>query len=184
MAQHLSVVVVEPGEDPGELAAFRMVQRLEDAPVTARGEPQLVVGQVRRPQAAHHAHGQVLVDDDHGGGGRSAIGWIAKQRVGLRDGVQGGLELVHQVARVEARQDGATFLAQAGVAGTPASAAFLEQLVSERHGTNTARRVDQSVHRASVTGHAGQDVEVERQGGPWGTEAPEGDVEEGPEPVA
>ena len=61
------------------------------------GQGQLVIGQPLGPVAPQDAHRQVLVDDYHDGGAGSGVVGVAaaKERVGVRDGIEGGLELAY-----------------------------------------------------------------------------------------
>ena len=94
----LEVTPGKGGETLGKLAATGCVNSLEETPVAARGESQVVVvGQALRPVSAKHAKSQVFVDDDQAGAAASVgrvVDLTAEQRVSVSIGVEGRLELI------------------------------------------------------------------------------------------
>jgi hypothetical protein len=98
----------------------------------ACGKRQVIDGEPRWPSTEQDAHRQVLVDNDH----RSGSTWAkcsdivvgaavtAKKCVGGRHGVEGGLELVPQVARHQAQKQFPVTVGDPGVAreATPVDA--------------------------------------------------------------
>ena len=87
----------------------------------------LVVGQAFWPSPAHHAHGQVLIDDDHvwrRGPCSGHVGVAAEDGVSLEVGVEGSLEFVGQVTGADPSQHLSSFGGQTWVTGPAALAAL------------------------------------------------------------
>jgi len=128
VADGVPVGRAQRGKQLGELAATGCVDALEEPPVSAGREHQvLVVGQALWPPAADHPDGQVLVDHDHLGvflRSGSVVGVATEDRVGHDIGVESGLELVGQVPGRDPGQDLPAFRGQTGVTRTPAPPAL------------------------------------------------------------
>lgn len=118
------------GQDAGQLAAPRLVQRLQQPPVPHGGQGQLVVGHSVGPSSQDDAHCDVLVDDDQPrpAFGSVGVGLGAAAKVGVfgGDAVQLGLELAHEVAGHEAHQNLPVMGSDAGVTRPATPASFLE----------------------------------------------------------
>lgn len=113
-----------------KLASSAAMQRLQKSPMQAGGQRQLIVRQPAWPATAHHAHGQVLVNNDHWVTPVSVdvveVAGIAKQRIGIRDGVQGSLEFISQVPIDQAAQDLPVRVREARITSLPPPPPLLE----------------------------------------------------------
>ena len=131
----------EGGEPLGELASARGVDPLEEPPVAAGGERHIVaIGEIRWPVATQDAQRQVLVDDDHDqtGPARSVVVVVAvtaEQPVGGQVGVEGGLELLDQVAGGHPAEQLLALGAEPGVSRPAPPAPFLEHFLTDAHHT-------------------------------------------------
>jgi hypothetical protein len=107
--------------------------------MTGGRQGQLVVGQLVGPSGPYDAHGEVLVDHDHGRAYSSVVVVVARfaaeERIGGGDGVECGLELVGEVPVDEAAEELPVSLGKARVAGPAPPAAFLDQFLTDTHCT-------------------------------------------------
>jgi hypothetical protein len=127
------------GEQLGQLTASAAVQRLEQPPMGARRQAQLVViGQTLGPAGPEHAHRQVLVNDDHRNrlGSVLDFGAAADERIPIRHGVQSGLELAGQIPIDQSAQELPVGLGQTRVTSPPPPAAFFKQFLTDTHVTS------------------------------------------------
>ena len=105
------------------------------------GQDQVVIGQAGRPVTANHAHGDVLVDDDHGELYWSVdVGQAVAAEVGVFGGdpVQLSLEGAHQIAGGQSAEDLSSLRGDTGVTGPAAASAFLEQFLTDTHAHQSA----------------------------------------------
>ena len=130
-----------PGEQLGELAAPAAMQRLEQPPMGAGRQAQLIViGQTLGPAATQHAHRQVLVNNDHRNRLGSVVdfGSAADERIPIRHGVHSGLELAGQIPIDQPAQELLVGLGQRRVTSPAPAAAFLEHLLTNTHAHQSA----------------------------------------------
>ncbi len=122
----------------GQLAALTTVESLQQTPVVACGQGELVIGKLEGPVASHNPRREIFVHDDHDGtlSRLREVGIAAAQEgIGGGNGVKAGLEVVNQVSGREPPQELAIGLRQTGIAGPTASTTFLEQFVTDAHVT-------------------------------------------------
>jgi hypothetical protein len=138
----VAVGVGHPRQDRRQLATGRSVKALQEPVVAVRGERHIIVRELVGPVAHEHIDREILVDHDHADSGSVSVvvaGFARQGPVGRRDVVEGCLELVGEVAPGHPAEDLAACLAEARVAGPPATTALLDDLVPDAHGLQYAR---------------------------------------------
>ena len=159
MAENSQIGGGESGQALGELPRAEGVDALQQPPVTRRGQRLvIVVGETFGPESTEDAHGQVLVDQDHGrvldSACSVAVVVAAEERVGGNVGVEGVLELVDQVAGGHPLEQLAPLGGQPRVTGPTPAAALLQQLLTDAHlstvPANVATFIHVRVHRARL----------------------------------
>lgn len=140
---HAEISARQASEQLGELPTAGGVHALQEPPLPRRRQPEVVVGEPVGPVAAEDTHGQVFVDHQHrSASGQSGVVVLsvvaAEERIGGQVGVEGGLELVDEIARGHPSEQLTALGRQARVPGPAPAAAFLDELLADGHGFHCA----------------------------------------------